>query len=286
MSELLKKLKAAGSVKGAEVLAKSAYFNKKDHIPTRLPILNIAFSGSLDGGLTPGLTILAGESKSFKTLLGLYCMRAYLDMYKDAIAILYDSEFGVTPEYLASNGIDAERVLHVPIEHIEQLKFDVVKRLEEIKRGDKVFIMVDSLGNLASKKETEDALDEKSVADMSRAKAIRSLMRIITPHLTMKDLPCVVINHIYNCGTEDMFAMTPDGPKSLKDFVVGDLVLTTAGYEAVSYITSHTDAWVTEIDLEDGSTLSFTGGHRFMVDGTWMTVDELEVGMDLDVKPD
>ena len=197
MSELLKKLKAAGSVKGAEVLARSAYFNKKDHIPTRLPILNIAFSGSLDGGLTPGLTILAGESKSFKTLLGLYCMRAYLDMYKDAIAILYDSEFGVTPEYLVSNGIDAERVLHVPIEHIEQLKFDVVKRLEEIKRGDKVFIMVDSLGNLASKKETEDALDEKSVADMSRAKAIRSLMRIITPHLTMKDLPCVVINHIY-----------------------------------------------------------------------------------------
>ncbi len=204
MSELLKRLKSAGAVKGAEVLAKSAFFNKKDTIPTRLPVLNVAFSGDLDGGLTPGLTIFAGESKSFKTLLGLYCMCAYLDQYPESIAILYDSEFGVTPEYLSANGIDAERVLHVPIEHIEQLKFDVVKRLEEIKRGDKVFIMVDSLGNLASKKETEDALDEKSVADMSRAKAIRSLMRIITPHLTMKDLPCVVINHIYQ--TMEMFS--------------------------------------------------------------------------------
>ena len=197
MSDLLKKLKSAGSIKTAEVLSKSSFFNNKEVIKTQLPILNLAFSGSLNGGMTPGLTIFAGQSKSFKTLLGLYCMKAYMDKYPEAIALLYDSEFGITPEYLKSNDIDIERVLHIPIEHIEQLKFDIVKRLEEIQKGDKVFIMVDSLGNLASKKEVEDALDEKSVADMSRAKAIRSLFRIITPHLTMKELPCVVINHIY-----------------------------------------------------------------------------------------
>lgn len=282
MSDLLKRLKGAGSIKTAEVLSESAFFNKKDVIPTNLPILNIAFSGSLKGGLIPGLTIFAGESKSFKTLLGLYCMKAYLDKYPEGIAILYDSEFGITPEYLTANGIDASRVLHIPVEHVEQLKFDVVQRLEEIKRGDKVFILVDSLGNLASKKETEDAMNEKSVADMSRAKAIRSFLRIITPHLTMKDLPCVIVNHIYNCGTEDMFAMTPDGPKSLADFVVGDFVLTTNGYEQVSYTVKHEDAWITEIDLEDGSTLSFTSGHQFIVGGEWKTVDELEIGMDLE----
>ncbi|NBP03444.1 MAG: recombinase RecA [Proteobacteria bacterium] len=194
---LLARLKSAGSIKSAEILSESSFFNKKDIIPTQLPILNVAFSGALDGGLVPGLSIFAGASKSFKTLLGLYCMKAYLDKYPEGIALLYDSEFGITPDYLKANGIDSTRVLHIPIEHIEQLKFDVVKRLEEIKRNDKVFILVDSLGNLASKKETEDALDEKSVADMSRAKAIRSLLRIITPHLTMKDLPCVIINHIY-----------------------------------------------------------------------------------------
>ena len=32
---------------------------------------------------------------------------------------------------------------------------------------------------------------------MTRAKAISSLLRIITPHLTMKDIPCIIINHIY-----------------------------------------------------------------------------------------
>lgn len=194
---LLSKLLEAGSIKNSSLLSESAFFNEKDLIPTDLPVLNIAFSGKLDGGLVPGLSVFAGQSKSYKTLLGLYSMKAYFNKYEDAVALLYDSEFGVTPEYLKSNGIDAERVIHVPIEHIEQLKFDIVKRLEQINRGDHVFIMIDSLGGLSSKKEIEDAIDEKSVADMTRAKSIRSLLRIITPHLTMKDLPCVVINHTY-----------------------------------------------------------------------------------------
>lgn len=194
---LMDKLKGAGTIKQAAILSESPFFNSKDCVQTNLPILNVAFSGSLSGGLIPGLTVFAGASKSFKTLLGLYCMKAYFDKYPESIALVYDSEFGITPEYLASNGIDTSRIIHIPIEHIEMLKFDVVKRLEQIKRGDKVFLMVDSLGALSSKKEVEDALDEKSVSDMTRAKAIRSLLRIITPHLTMKDIPCIIINHIY-----------------------------------------------------------------------------------------
>ena len=204
MSTLLERMKKSGSIKTSDILTESSFFMAKDTIQTDLPVLNIAFSGDLDGGLIPGLTILAGASKSFKTLLGLYCLKAYMNKYPDSICLFYDSEFGVTPDYIKSNGIDGNRILHIPVEHVEQLKFDIVKRLEEIKRGDKVFIFVDSLGNLASKKEVEDANDEKSVADMSRAKAIRSLLRIITPHLTMKDLPCIIVNHIYQ--TMEMYS--------------------------------------------------------------------------------
>jgi RecA/RadA recombinase len=192
------KLLAAGSIKNAMILSESEFFNEKEFVTTNLPILNIAFSGDIDGGLVSGLTIMAGLSKSFKSLLSLYCMKAYLDKYPNAIALLYDSEFGITPEYLTTYGVDTSRVIHIPIEHVEQLKFDIVKRLEQIDKGDKVFIMIDSLGALASKKEALDAMEEKSVADMSRAKAIRSLLRIITPHLTIKNIPCVVINHVYS----------------------------------------------------------------------------------------
>ena len=194
---LMDKLIKSGTVKTSALLSESIYFTDKDIVTTNLPILNIAFSGAVDGGLVPGLTVFAGASKSFKTLLGLYCMKAYFNKYPDAVALFYDSEFGVTPEYLTSNGIDTNKVIHIPIEHIEQLKFDIVKRLEQIERGDHVFIMIDSLGALSSKKEIDDANDEKSVSDMTRAKSIRSLNRIITPHLTMKDLPCIVVNHIY-----------------------------------------------------------------------------------------
>jgi RecA/RadA recombinase len=166
----------------------------------------LAFSGDIDGGFATGLTIFAGASKSFKTMLGLLCMKAYMDKFKDAVCLFYDSEFGTPPDYLKAFKIDTSRIIHIPIEHVEQLKFDIVKRLEEIERGDHVFIFVDSLGNLASKKEVEDAADQKSVADMSRAKAIRSLLRIITPHLSMKELPCVMINHVYQ--TMEMYAKT------------------------------------------------------------------------------
>jgi RecA/RadA recombinase len=197
MNKLLDKLMKAGTIKSADVLSDTPFFNMKDCVPTELPILNIAFSGDIDGGLVPGLSIIAGESRSYKTLLSLYCMKAYFNKYPDSIALLYDSEFGITPEYLEMNGIDASRIIHIPIEHIEQLKFDIVKRLEQIERGDKVFFMIDSIGSLPSKKEIDDALEESSAADMTRAKAIRSLLRIITPHLTMKDIPCLAINHIY-----------------------------------------------------------------------------------------
>jgi hypothetical protein len=72
-----------------------------------------------------------------------------------------------------------------------------MSQLNSIERGDHVIIIVDSVGNLASKKEVEDALEGKSVADMSRAKQLKSLFRMVTPHLTIKDIPMVVVNHTY-----------------------------------------------------------------------------------------
>jgi RecA/RadA recombinase len=125
-------------------------------------------------------------------------MKAYLDKYDDAIAILYDSEFGITPSYIRTFGIDPARVIHIPVEHVEQLKFDFNKKLENIERGDHVFFMIDSIGQLSSKKEFEDAHDEKSITDMTRAKSIRSLLRLITIQLSKKNLPCFMINHVYS----------------------------------------------------------------------------------------
>jgi RecA/RadA recombinase len=195
---LLEKLKKNSTIKESEILNESKFFSKKDMIQTSVPALNIALSGSMEGGLTPGLTVFAGPSKHFKTAFSLLLAKAYQDKYKDAVILFYDSEFGSPQSYFDNFGIDTSKVLHTPITDIEQLKFDVMSQLNNIERGDRVMIVVDSVGNLASKKEVDDALEGKSVADMTRAKQMKSLFRMITPHLTIKDIPMVVVNHTYS----------------------------------------------------------------------------------------
>ena len=294
---LLDKMLKSGSIKSASVLSKSSFFNAKEVIPTDLPILNIAFSGSLDGGLLPGLTVVAGASKSFKTMLSLYCMKAYLDKHADGVAILYDSEFGITPDYLESFNIDIDRVIHIPIENVEQLKFDIVQRLGEIEKKDNVFIMIDSIGNLASKKEVEDAENEKSVADMSRAKSLKSLFRIITPHLTTKQVPCMAINHVYQsmelyskaivsggCVVAGTEIQTPEGLKKVEDFSPGDLVITNYGENVISHVwdpntLDEGNPECYEIVFEDDHAVVCSENHKFLVDGRWISAKDLVVGM-------
>ena len=191
------KLKKNSKISTTEVLAQSKFFNEKEMTPTDVPMINVALSGSIDGGLAPGLTVLAGPSKHFKTSFALLMAGAYLKAHPDAVMLFYDSEFGSPQAYFEQFGIDVSRVLHTPIANVEELKFDMISQLEEIDREDKVIIVIDSIGNLASKKELEDALSEKSVADMSRAKALKGLFRMATPYLTMKNIPMLAINHTY-----------------------------------------------------------------------------------------
>ena len=194
---LLDKIKKNSTISYTATLAESKLFTEKDVIPTAIPAINVALSGKLDGGLTPGLTMWAGPSKHFKTMFSLIMAKSYMDKYPDAVLLFYDSEFGTPISYFDSLGIDKDRIVHSPIIDVEQLKFDIMKQLGGVERGDHIIILVDSIGNLASKKEVEDALEGKSVADMSRAKQIKSLFRMVTPHLTLKDIPMVVVNHTY-----------------------------------------------------------------------------------------
>ena len=197
MSSLLSKLKKSSRISSADVLSESLFFSNKEMTPTSVPMINVALSGTISGGLSSGLTVLAGPSKHFKTSFALLMASAYLKKHNDAVLLFYDSEFGSPQSYFESFGIDTSRVLHTPVTNIEELKFDLVNQLDQIDRKDKVVIVIDSVGNFASKKEVEDALNEKSVADMTRAKALKGLFRMVTPMLTIKDIPLLAVNHTY-----------------------------------------------------------------------------------------
>ncbi len=194
---LLDKLKKNTTIKESSILSKSKFFSQKDMVQTEVPMINVALSGSLDGGITPGLTMLAGPSKHFKSAFGLLLASSYLKKYKDAIVLFYDSEFGTPQKYFETFDVDMNRVLHTPITSVEELKIDIMNQLQDISAEDKIIVIIDSIGNLASKKEVDDSIEGKTVADMTRAKGIKSLFRMITPHLTIKDIPLVVVNHTY-----------------------------------------------------------------------------------------
>lgn len=283
------------------ILTESKVYGRKDMIPTIIPMINVALSGKIDGGLTPGLTVLAAPSKHFKTAFSLLMAAAYLKMHPDGVILFYDSEFGTPESYFSSFGVPLESVVHTPITDIEQLKFDIMQQLQEIKRGDKVMIIIDSVGNLASKKEVEDALKQNSAADMSRAKQLKSLFRMVTPHLTIKDIPMVVVNHVYmeqslypkaivsgGCVDGSTEILMADGTSMRMDNIKpGMFVATVDGSREVLYSwnpdtleNGTTECY--EVIFEDGSMITCSYDHPFFVGGVQTPLSDITVGMVVD----
>lgn len=190
--------------KGSTTLSKSPIFEGIEPVVTRIPLLNVAFSGRVSGGYVPGITVWAGPSKHFKTMFCLLQAAAFLEKHPEGIIILFDTEFGAPLQYFETCGIDPDRVVHIPVFTAEQLRSELTNALQATNRGDKVFFMIDSIGNVASNKETNDAANEKEAADFTRAKVLKSLFRIATPHFAYKNLDMAVINHTYE--TIEMFS--------------------------------------------------------------------------------
>ena len=115
---VMDKLKKNSKVKGTEVLQDSVFFTEKDFVKTDVPMINVALSGDVDGGLSSGLTVLAGPSKHFKTSFALLMAGAYMKKHDDAVLLFYDSEFGSPQSYFESFGIDTNK----PFGNTKQIK--------------------------------------------------------------------------------------------------------------------------------------------------------------------
>jgi hypothetical protein len=197
---------AKSRIKATSVLADSDVFGQSNIYPTPVPMINTALAGEVDGGISSGILTIAGPSRHFKTAFALLMAASFLAREPDGVILFYDSEFGAGEDYFKAFGIPSTSVVHTPITNIEELKFDIMGQLSEMSRTDKVMILIDSIGNLASVKESKDALEGNSAADMTRAKELKSLARLITPHLTLKDIPLVAIAHTYQ--TLEMYSKT------------------------------------------------------------------------------
>jgi len=206
---LLDKILSNSNSDIASIIDSSSFFNDMEMIPTDVPILNLAYSGKIDGGFSGGLITIAGPSKHFKSSFGLVSIKAHQKKYPEGFVIFYDSEGGITINYLKKHGIDTSRVIHDFVTDVEELKHRMVPQLDGLEKGDPVMMFVDSIGNLSSKREYDNAIEGNTAADMTRAKELKSLSRLINGKLKIKRIPCIAVNHSYQ--TLELYSKTQVG---------------------------------------------------------------------------
>jgi len=291
--------------------------NSEVHFPSDIPMLNVAFSGSMDKGYQSGVTVWAGPSKHFKSMYALNALDAFFKNAEDGVCLFYDSEYGITEDYLKQfphiqDKLD--RIIHIPITTVEELKHESSKQIEAIydeykaafkksKKADKpkVFILIDSIGQLASNKETQDSIDGKLTVDMTRAKAVKSFFRIVTSKVKMLGIPMHVIAHTYatmemfsrqvvssGCVIEGTKIIMADGSlKEIQNMTVDDKVKTLQGEQKVTAVwdpDTIEDGFPEcyEIEFEDGNKYVVSDKHKLMdMNGVYVYVKDMVPGMEI-----
>ena len=201
IAEIQKELKKINPFGGE--IATSEFSKITEWIDTGNYHLNAVFSGDLFGGIPNNRTIcLAGESGTGKTFLMLNMVREL--QKKGYYIIYYDTEGAVDVDNIKNFQVDPNRFDHQPLSDLAKFRTSItnmIKKMVEAKAKGydipKIAICLDSLGMLATTKEIEDAMSGSDKADMTRAKMVRSLFRIITSDLTGLGVPFLFTNHTY-----------------------------------------------------------------------------------------
>lgn len=186
---------------------------EKKYISTGVYILDAMLSKSvLHGGISSNrITVFAGPKATGKSFIALNICR---NAQKLGYNIIYlDTEYALELSDFEMYGIDSSdpnKFKFLRSNLIEKIKFFFAQLLEEIKNfKDKgvdvsnTLLVIDSLANLGSEKEVSDAQKGENKQDMTRAKALASLFRIITSDLGYLGIATFITNHIYM--TMDLF---------------------------------------------------------------------------------
>jgi RecA/RadA recombinase len=244
--------------------------------------LNACLSGSVWGGWPNNRSCsIAGPSGTGKTFLTLNSVREAINM--GYYVIYYDSEAAVDKDQMKKFGIDISKVNYQPVNTVQAFRTSITtitQKMQEVKRkgGDvqKIMIILDSAGNLATAKEIDDATSGSEKADMTRSKILKSIFRIIMTPLADLKIPFLFTNHTYQ--TQDFISRQVAGGgclvpgskvrmfdntlKNIEDIVEGDSVLTLNGGMEIE------NTWTFEkktyrIEFEDNTIIECSEDHRF-----------------------
>lgn len=172
-----------------------------DWYDTGCMALNAIISGSLHGGVPQGrITGFSGPSMTGKT----YIINKILGnaQRKGLMPVIFDTEVAVDSESARGVGLDPDTTKYVPVNTVGECRNQIFAFLDGVEKQNlygKFIISIDSLGNLAADKEISDAEKGKFAADMgSRAKALKSMMRILTYKAAKTGTTILFSNHTYD----------------------------------------------------------------------------------------
>jgi len=172
------------------------------YVDTGSYALNALLSGSIYGGIPANkVTALAGEPSTGKTYYAINIVRDFLNANEKGGVVFFESESAISKEMLVDRGVDASRVLIVPVATIQEFRTQAVKFLDyytELKEKKPMLMVLDSLGNLSTEKEIGDIAAGKDTRDMTRAQLIRGAFRVLTLKLGKANVPLIVTNHVYD----------------------------------------------------------------------------------------
>ena len=269
---------------------------ERGYISTGVYILDALLSKSIKNGGVPKnrITIFAGPPQTGKSYLTLSIAR---NAQKEGYNIIYiDTEFAIEKNDFDMFGVDTSnpaKFMLLRSNRVENIKVFLTQLLNELKdqkaKGvdvSKTILILDSIGQLASNKEVDDALEGKQKQDMTRAKAIKSLFRIISSDLGYLNIPLVATNHIYMCLTAGHKVQKSDGSVELIEKLKnGDIVKTLDGDKSIKGIVEYEKTPIVKLTLDNGYEIKCTPLHKFLVkkewnkdenDSCWKSADELK----------
>ena len=176
----------------------------ENFIDTGSYIFNALLSGSIHGGLPANkITARAGESATGKTYFLMGIVKNFLDANPDAGVIYFESESAITKQMVIDRGIDAKRMVIVPVTTVQEFRTQAIKVIDTYlaqNEADRkpIFLCLDSLGMLSTSKEVADSSDGKETRDMTRAQVLKAAFRVLTLKLGKAKIPMVVTNHTYD----------------------------------------------------------------------------------------
>ena len=191
-----------------EILEKSAYSNISHWISSGNYILNACLSGDLHYAIPCGrVTTIAGPSGTGKSYLA--CSICREGQYEGYTPVYLDSEGAIDKDFVARLGCDPNNFIIKQVNTIKETTTFIANMCKDIQEQvdagaelPKIILVLDSLGNLTSDKEKNDAITGNTAADFTKAKDTKALFRVVTQPLSKLQIPFIVTNHVYaNIGS-------------------------------------------------------------------------------------